>query len=97
MVMVLSRPEAVQNWRTMIGPVDPNEAKEMVPESLRALFGNSILENAVHGSSSVNHALQEIEQLIGPVKLMPDGNIQLEKAGDITTGNLGLHTLINLT
>jgi len=87
MVMVLSQPDAIQNWRTVIGPVDPSEAKETNPESLRALFGNSVLENAVHGSSSENHALQEIEQLIGPVKLLPDGNIQLEKEGTAGAGN----------
>ena len=77
--MVLSRPDAVQEWRSMIGPADPNEAKEQQPNSLRALYGNSVLENAVHGSSTTDHALKEIEHLIGPVNILPDGSLQTEK------------------
>lgn len=32
-LMVLSREDAVQGWRQMIGPTDPEKAKEENPES----------------------------------------------------------------
>ena len=61
-----------------MGPTDPEEAKNTNPDSLRALFGSSALENALHGSSDKEHALEEIKQVFGPVKILPGG--KLEKA-----------------
>ena len=34
-----------------MGPVDPSEARAHNPESIRALIGQSILKNGVHGGS----------------------------------------------
>ena len=79
MVTVLSRPDAVQGWRSLIGPV---EAKLQNPDCLRALYSNSVMENAVHGSSNTEHALKEMEQLIGPVKILPDGSIQKDDGAE---------------
>lgn len=61
MFMVLSRPDAVMGWRALMGPTNPEEAKDQQPYSLRAQFGQSILDNAVHGSSNVEHALKDID------------------------------------
>uniref|UniRef100_A0A8W8L7M3 Nucleoside diphosphate kinase-like domain-containing protein n=1 Tax=Magallana gigas TaxID=29159 RepID=A0A8W8L7M3_MAGGI len=55
-IMVLSREDAVQGWRQVIGPTDPEKAKEENPDSLRAAYGKNILQNAVHGSSTAEHA-----------------------------------------
>ena len=76
MVMVLSKPDAVMGWRSLIGPVDPEKARKQDPNSLRAIYGKSALENALHGSSDVEHAQNEMEQLLGSVKISPDGSLE---------------------
>ncbi|XP_069108069.1 thioredoxin domain-containing protein 3 homolog isoform X11 [Argopecten irradians] len=65
MFMVLSREDAVEGWRSLIGPTDPEKAKEESPESLRALYGGDILKNAVHGSSNPERAKEHIQKIFG--------------------------------
>lgn len=76
MFMVLTREDAVSGWRVMMGPPDPNAAKDENPSSIRALFGESVLDNAVHGSSNPDHAENEIKQIFGEVELNPDGSVK---------------------
>lgn len=56
LIMVLTKWNAIAEWRRMMGPVDPEEAKLISPDSLRAKYGLDILRNAVHGASNVSEA-----------------------------------------
>ncbi|CAB1349783.1 unnamed protein product [Coregonus sp. 'balchen'] len=47
--------------REMMGPADPEQAKQAKSNSLRAQFAKSIFENAVHGLCNVQHAMDNIK------------------------------------
>ena len=55
-VLLLEKENAVEEYRKLIGATNPDEASE---NTVRKLYGNSIQENAVHGSDSDENA--EIE------------------------------------
>lgn len=50
---------AVQQWRTCIGPTNTATAKAEAPQSLRALFGTDGTKNACHGSDSLGSYKRE--------------------------------------
>ncbi|XP_070186053.1 thioredoxin domain-containing protein 6-like isoform X15 [Littorina saxatilis] len=78
MFMVLSREDAVEGWRKVIGPTDPDEAKEQAPDSLRAQFGQDVLQNAVHGCSNKEDAQQKIKKIFGHLEFAADGTVKEE-------------------
>nr|XP_021538618.1 thioredoxin domain-containing protein 3 [Neomonachus schauinslandi] len=63
LVMVLTKWNAVSDWRRLMGPVEPDEAKLLSPDSIRAKFGRSVLKNAVHGSSNTYEAMESITRI----------------------------------
>ena len=56
-VMALERENAVPHLRAVMGATNPKDADE---GTIRALFGESIERNAIHGSDSNDNALIEI-------------------------------------
>ncbi len=57
MLMVLSGENAVLKNREIMGATDPKKA---AVGTIRAIYGDNVGENAVHGSDSVASALREI-------------------------------------
>lgn len=57
LLLVLAGEEAVSRNREIMGATDPKKAS---PGTIRALFGDSVGENAVHGSDSLESAEREI-------------------------------------
>jgi nucleoside-diphosphate kinase len=56
-VMCLEAPDAIRNWRTLMGATDPAKADE---GTLRKTFGQSIEFNATHGSDAPETAAFEL-------------------------------------
>ncbi len=53
---ILKKDNAIDEYRKFIGSTNPKDA---APGTIRALYGNNIQENAVHGSDSDENALKE--------------------------------------
>jgi nucleoside-diphosphate kinase len=56
-VIALERDNAIEHWRTVIGPTDSTQAPA---GTIRNLFGTDIERNAVHGSDAPETARTEI-------------------------------------
>ncbi|MCR5845241.1 MAG: nucleoside-diphosphate kinase [bacterium] len=60
--MVISGENAVARCREIMGATDPEKAE---PGTIRADFGTSVRENAIHGSDSPESAAREISIYFG--------------------------------
>ena len=65
--VVLARENAVSYLREVIGNTDPSKAAE---GTVRARFGRSVTENAVHASDSPENAQVEMGVIFGAESLM---------------------------
>lgn len=54
--MILSRNDAVEEFRKLIGETDPSKAEK---GTIRKIFATSLQMNAVHGSDSPENAIKE--------------------------------------
>ncbi|HEX4872447.1 MAG TPA: nucleoside-diphosphate kinase [Nevskiaceae bacterium] len=68
MISVLEGEDAVARHREIMGATDPKKA---APGTIRADFAESIDENAVHGSDSVENARNEISYFFRVTELCP--------------------------
>ena len=57
MIMILEKENAILEWRNLMGATDPAQAEA---GTIRAEFAKSIDENSVHGSDSIESAVEEI-------------------------------------
>eukprot|EP01138_Halocafeteria_seosinensis_P007411 gb/GECG01007576.1/.p1 GENE.gb/GECG01007576.1/~~gb/GECG01007576.1/.p1 ORF type:complete len:1604 (+),score=244.01 gb/GECG01007576.1/:1-4812(+) len=69
--LLLSKPAAIQCWREMSGPTDPELARREAPRSMRARFGLDGTRNATHGSDSPATAYREIQFFFPEYGLFP--------------------------
>ena len=68
MIQVLEGEDAVLKHRDIMGATDPKKA---APGTIRADFADSIDENAVHGSDSLENAAREIAYFFRATELCP--------------------------
>lgn len=82
-VMVLSKENAVEEWRKSIGDTDPAKAGS---DTLRGIFGDheNITNNAVHGSATDFDAAREIGFFFGTEINMADKIKAIDDGAEIT-------------
>lgn len=89
MFMILSREDAVQGVREMIGPTDPEEAKQSAPESIRAVLGKDQVRNAMHAASNEEKAKAEIMLAFGDeLQFDEEGLLILDEGAGGTDGEI---------
>ncbi|MCS7297778.1 MAG: nucleoside-diphosphate kinase [Bacteroidia bacterium] len=66
--LVLEKENAVSAYRALMGATDPVKA---APGTLRALYGQTIERNAVHGSDTPENAQREIAFFFSEMELHP--------------------------
>lgn len=55
--VVLEKENAIENFRALIGATDPEKATE---DTIRRVYAESVEQNAIHGSDSVENASKEV-------------------------------------
>merc|ERR1719207_334093 len=63
--MELIADAAISKWQALMGPESPDQARSEAPRSIRAMFGQDTVRNAVYGSESAAAAETEIEFFFG--------------------------------
>ncbi|KAI7874595.1 nucleoside diphosphate kinase [Lichtheimia hyalospora FSU 10163] len=63
--LILESPNAIKDWRALIGPTHPVRARIHQPATLRALYGLTDTRNSFHGSDSDETAKNEIQFFFG--------------------------------
>lgn len=68
--MKLKRLDAINHFRSVIGPTNSEEAREVAPESIRAQLGTDNRINTIHGADSEASATREAQFFFKPQSLM---------------------------
>ncbi|RXW25353.1 hypothetical protein EST38_g495 [Candolleomyces aberdarensis] len=77
-VYVLERRRAVEVWHTLMGPRDPEQAREEAPNSLRALYGTSLAQNGLMGAPDNETAEIQIASLFASSPPFPTSDLPPE-------------------
>ncbi|KAI8995899.1 nucleoside diphosphate kinase [Gaertneriomyces semiglobifer] len=85
--LVLKGHDVITGWREMIGPTDPDVAREQFPMSIRALFGTDTVRNAVHGSDTPENARREIGQVFPSILMRAESAVFGTRAGTAAGGS----------
>jgi len=88
----LVKKNAIKEWLTLLGPEDVEIAQKNDPNSLRAIFGNSGIKNAVHGSLNSSDAKRESSLIFNKIRHQPILNncsCVVIKPHAISEGNAG--------
>ena len=75
-VLALNKPDAVNEWRNLIGATNPAEASE---GTIRKDFASSLGENAVHGADSDENARREVGFFFSEAEIIGNEIISLFK------------------
>ena len=59
--MELVGKDMIKKWRLLIGPTNCQQARSEAPNTIRALYGQEGVRNAVHGSDSTESAERELD------------------------------------
>jgi len=57
---ILARPDAIAQWRQLMGPTKVIKTRFEQPDTIRGMFGLTDTRNTCHGSDSDENALKEI-------------------------------------
>ncbi|KAJ3217379.1 thioredoxin domain-containing protein 6 [Clydaea vesicula] len=96
--LVLEANSAINLCKELVGPASPEKAKEIAPKSLRALFGTSDRNNAIHCSDSPMSAEKEIFNLFrSEVSPYPDGIQRGESRPHLINHDATFHSRENST
>ncbi|KAM6202344.1 thioredoxin domain-containing protein 3 [Rhynchocyon petersi] len=87
-LMILTRWDAITEWKRLMGPTNPEEARLLSPDSIRARFGTSILHNVVHGASNAFLAGENIRKGLDLLQNLP--NISFRQTCHTISYNLQL-------
>ncbi|CAO3595173.1 unnamed protein product [Absidia cylindrospora] len=83
--MVLEKENAVQDWRSLMGPTNAIKAREIDPTSIRALFGTDGSHNAAHGSDCLTSAEREIDIVFGNAQVASSSTDGTVAQSDLST------------
>eukprot|EP00746_Dinoflagellata_sp_MGD_P164048 gnl/MRDRNA2_/MRDRNA2_92465_c0_seq1.p1 gnl/MRDRNA2_/MRDRNA2_92465_c0~~gnl/MRDRNA2_/MRDRNA2_92465_c0_seq1.p1 ORF type:complete len:377 (-),score=64.68 gnl/MRDRNA2_/MRDRNA2_92465_c0_seq1:199-1329(-) len=62
---------AIGKWQALMGPESPDQARSEAPRSIRAMFGQDTVRNAVYGSEAASSAEGEIDFFFGDSSAWP--------------------------
>ncbi|KAI8614875.1 nucleoside diphosphate kinase [Chytriomyces sp. MP71] len=92
--LMLKGENVIEGWMEMLGPSDPEDARRLYPMSLRAQFGLNAASNGIHGSQTLELAIQQLQSFFphhinasggrSSIFKTPMGSLQASRAGSKT-------------